>query len=132
MGRWLGACRCDPSQGFGAPKFTAVTFAHVFYGGHMTPMFSDQSYFAPTEKVGQALVDEVISRAAGKKFPVGSRDVYNVNMGRLVGMRYDKDSASSNNLMPTPWVTMVVERNNCSSSWRFNEVVTLYPDRQRP
>lgn len=52
-------------------------------------------------------------------------------MGRVVGMRYDKDSASSNNLVPTQWVTIVVERNNCSSSWRFNEVVTMYPDEER-
>jgi hypothetical protein len=64
----------------------------------MTPMFSDQSYFAPTEKVGQALVDEVVARP-GKKDTDGTRDIYNVNIGRVVGMRYDKDSASSNNLV---------------------------------
>ena len=130
MGRWLGACRCDPSQGVGAPKFTEVTFAHVFYGGHMTPMFSDQSYFAPTEKVGQALVDEVVARP-GKKDVGGTRDIYNVNMGRIVGVRYDKDSTSSDKRVPTQWITLVVERNNCSSTWRFNEVVTIYPDRER-
>ncbi len=125
------ACRCDPYQGFGAPKFTAVTFAHVFYGGHMLPMFSDKSYFAPTAKVGQALVDEVIQRAT-KKSNDRNRDIYNVNMGRVVGMRYDKESTSSDKHTPTQWLTMIVERDNCSSAWRANEVVTLYPDLERP
>lgn len=95
-----------------------MTFAHVFYGGHVIPMFADQSYFAPTEKAGQALVDEVISKPGYKGAEV-SRAIYSVNMGRVVGM-------------PTQWVTMIVERNNCSSTWRFNEVVTMYPDRERP
>ena len=129
------ACRCDPNYGFAAPKFTAVTFAHVFYGGHVIPMFSDKSTFAPTEKVGQTLVDEVIARAlpADRKTNAdGTRDTYNVNMGRVVGMRYDKASTSSDKREPTPWITLVVERNNCSSTWRANEVVTFYPDRKRP
>lgn len=124
------ACRCDPNRGFGAPKFTAVTFAHVFYGGHMIPMFSDKSYFLPTEKVGQALVDEVMAKL-GKRRTDGSRDVYNVNMKRVVGMRYDKESASSDKHVPTEWITLVVERNNCSIFWRFNEVVSIYPDEGR-
>ncbi len=124
------ACRCDPNQGFAAPKFTAVTFAHVFYGGHVTPMFSDKSTFAPTEKVGQSLVDEVVSRAMSKTTK-GTRDVYNVDMRRIVGMRYDGASASSYKHVPTQWITMIVERNNCSSTWRANEVVTLYPDMER-
>ncbi len=68
------ACRCDPNQGFAKPKYTAVTFEHVFRGGHIIPMFSDQSYFASTEKVGQALVDEVIARRGTKRID-GTRDV---------------------------------------------------------
>ncbi len=127
------ACRCDPNQGFGAPKFTAVTFAHVFQGGHVIPMFSDKSTFASTEKVGQALVDEVIARASpNDKETDGTRDVYHVNMGRVVGMRYDRTSTSSDKRVPTHWITMIVERNNCSSNWRFNEVVSMYPDREQP
>ena len=109
-----------------------MTFAHTFYGGHIVPMFSDQSTFAPTEKVGQALVDEVIAKSGGKSVPDKNRDVYNVNMGRIVGMRYDKNSTSPDKRVPTQWVTMVVERSNCNSLfWRFNEVVSMYPDDER-
>jgi YD repeat-containing protein len=125
------ACRCDPRQGFSAPTFTAVTFAHVFYGGHLLPMFSDKSHFAPTEKVGQALVDEVVARG-GKGNVEGTRHVYNVKMGRIVGTRYDRASMSSDKHVTTEWITMIVEGNNCSSDWRLNEVVTMYPDKERP
>lgn len=103
--------------------------------GYVIPMFLEKSTCATTEKVGQALVDEVIARAspADKKVnATGTRDVYNVNVGRIVGVRYDKDSTSSDKRVPTQWVTLVVERNNCSSTWRFNEVVTIYPDRKQP
>lgn len=124
------ACRCDPNRGFAAPKFTTVTFAHVFGAGHVIPMFSDKSTFASTEKVGQTLVDEVITRATGKTTK-DTRDVYSVDMGRIVGMRYDRASTSSDKRVPTQWITMIVERSNCSSIWRANEVVTLYPDKER-
>jgi hypothetical protein len=101
--------------------------------GHMTPMFSDKSTFASTERVGQSLVDEIIARASpNDKETDGTRDAYNVNMGRVVGMRYDRTSTSSDKRVPTQWITMIVERSNCSSTWRANEVVTLYPDRKRP
>jgi hypothetical protein len=122
------ACRCDPNQGFSRPEFTKVTYIHLLWGGHLSPMFSDQSYFAPSEKVGQALVDEVIGRALpSDKRPRGDRDIYEVDLGRIIGLTYDKTSMLPNKFVPTQIVRVIVERNNCSSYWRFNEVVSMYP-----
>jgi len=121
------ACRCDPNQGYGAPTFTAVTFAHVFYSGHIYPMFTTKSTFSATEKVGQALVDEVVAKATVKS-PSGTRTVYWANLQRVVGKTYDADSAFSDKRVDTQWVRLVVETSNCSSSWRANEVVTMHPD----
>lgn len=90
-------------------------------------MFSDQSYFASSEKVGQTLVDEVIARYS-RKDTDGSREIYWANLRRIVGKTYDRDSASSEKLVDTQWIRLVVETSNCSSLWRANEVVTLFPD----
>jgi YD repeat-containing protein len=126
-------CRCDPNKGFSKPTFTDVTYAHVLWGGHMTPMFSDQSYFAPSETVKQSLVDEVIAKHSRKKTnPNGSREIYWANLQRTVGKTYDRLSTSSEKLVDTQWVRLVVETSNCSSLWRANEVVTLFPDLPPP
>jgi hypothetical protein len=91
-------------------------------------MFSDQSYFATTEKVGQALVDEIIGRASPTdKKTVRDRDIYEVDMGRIIGLTYDRSSMLPNKFVPTQIVRVIVERNNCSKYWRFNEVVSMYP-----
>lgn len=55
-------CECKPDGGYDRPTFTFVTFAHVLFSGHLSQRFSDKSYFASTERVGQVLVDEVMSR----------------------------------------------------------------------
>jgi YD repeat-containing protein len=125
------ACTCDPSNGYSKPTFTAKSFAHAFWGGHTMPMFSDQSYFV--EKVGQALVDEVIARASippGRIEQQGSREVYHAPMSRDIGMAPQSQLPGSP-LGTTRWVRLVVEKNNCAGRWRFNEVVTIFPE-ERP
>ena len=125
-------CRCDPNKGFQNASYTDRTFTHLLSGGHLGPVWPTQCYFFPTEKVGQALVDEIIAKALPTdKQPNRSRVIYNVDMNRPVGMWYDKNSTSLNKFSSTQRITMVIERNNCSSTWRFNEVVTIYPDRKR-
>ena len=125
--RW---CECDPNSGYGKPTFTAKTFAHVFYGGHTMAMFSDKSYFDFSTKVGQALVDEVVAREAfGRKRRVGARDEYIVPMGRMIGMTRVKNAPG---FVPTDSILLIVERNNCSGPWKFNEVVTIHPIESRP
>jgi YD repeat-containing protein len=123
-------CQCDPKDGYPKPEFTKKTFAHVFYGGHYNfPMFSDQSYFTNGFKPGQALVDQVVSLAATQPGSVqrrGTRDEYSVFFGTNVGV--SRDPANPNGLMiPAQYVFMVVEKDNCASRWKFNEVVTIYP-----
>jgi hypothetical protein len=124
------ACECKPSGGYSRPTFTLVTYAHVLFGGHLSPLFSDKSYFASTEKVGQALVDEVIAKASappGKIVRDGNMDVYHAPMGRDIGM-VSSDFASSVPFVSTQWVRMVVERSNCAGRWGGNEVVTIFPE----
>jgi hypothetical protein len=68
-------CRCEPTEGYAKPEFTKKTFAPVFYGGHVIPMFSDQSYFAFGVRTGQALVDQVVAVSAtqpGAVLPTGA------------------------------------------------------------
>jgi hypothetical protein len=86
-----------------------------------------KSTFSATEKVGQALVDEVIAKATVKRLS-GTRTVYWADLKRIVGKSYDPFSFSSNKRVDTQWVKIVVESSNCSSSWRANEVVTMHPD----
>jgi hypothetical protein len=122
-------CQCDPNNGYSNPKFTSKTFAHVFFGGHTSPMFSDQSYFAFGTTAGQALVDQVVALAATQPRsirPEGDRDVCTVFFGRDIGMA--RDPANPNGPMISgQYVRMVVEKNNCASRWKYNEVVTIYP-----
>ena len=94
---------------------------------------SSGCYFAPTVKVGQALVDEIIGRALPSDIrPRGDRDTYEVDMGRIIGLTYDKGSVLPNKFVPTQIVRVVVERSNCNSVlWRFNEVVTMYPIKEK-
>jgi YD repeat-containing protein len=122
-------CECDPKYGYSKPTFSAKSFAHTFWGGHNSPMFGDQSYFAFGTKVGQALADQVVTLAAtqpGGVRSVGTRDVYIVNFGADVGMVRDPANLSGP-LVPGKYIRMVVERNNCASRWKHNEVVTMYP-----
>jgi YD repeat-containing protein len=124
-------CQCDPGKGYSNPKFTSKTFAHVFWGGHTSPMFADQSYFAYGTRAGQALVDQVVALSAtqpGSLTTNGSRDRYRVFMGGPdVGMV--RDPANPNGpLIPGKYVFMVVEKNNCAGRWKYNEVVTIYPE----
>ncbi|XVJ69751.1 MAG: RHS repeat protein [Rhizobacter sp.] len=121
------ACTCDPSNGYSKPKYSGNSFVHVFTGGHTTPMWSDQSYF--TEKVGQALVDEVVAKAAtqpGSLRQEGTRHVYRVNMGRDIG-KFPTPQDTITPFQTTRWVRLVVEKNNCAGRWKFNEVVTIFP-----
>jgi YD repeat-containing protein len=119
-------CRCDPSGGYSKPTFTARTFAHVFWGGHTTAMFADQSYFAFNTKVGQALVDEVVAKAT-RVDTQGTRDIYHAPMGRDMGMIQDPVSSGAP-FVSSQWVRLVVEKSNCSSRWDRNEVVTIFPE----
>jgi hypothetical protein len=118
-------CECKPGQGYPKPTFTLVTFAHVLFSGHLSARFSDKSYFASTEKVGQALVDEVMLKALPiDRTPKGSRMEVVADLRRTVG--YD----ARRGLIGTSYVTVVYEANNCSTSFRGgNEVVTMYPGR---
>ena len=120
-------CRCDPNQGYSKASYTDRTFAHLLVGGHLGPVWPTQSYFSTNEKVGQALVDEVIAKQSRKETN-GTRDMYWADMNRVVGVTYDNDSASSDKRVATQWVRIVIENSNCSSTWRANEVVTIFPD----
>jgi hypothetical protein len=51
---------------------------------------------------------------------------YHVYMQRDVGKFPTGDPIVP--FQATQWVRLVVERNNCSSRWRFNEVVTIFPE----
>jgi hypothetical protein len=122
-------CQCDPGNGYSNPKFTSRTFAHIFFGGHTTPMFSDQSYFAFGNRAGQALVDQVVALAATQPNSVrrvGNRDVYIVFFGRDIGMARDESNLNGP-MIPGQYVRMIVEKNNCASRWKYNEIVTIYP-----
>jgi len=126
--RWARLCECKPEGGYERPTFTAVSFAHVLFSGHLSPSFSDKSYFAPTEAVGQTLVDEVM--AHGQEVPSGdpNRVVVAAVLTRPLGsVGYARTSTGA--FVPTNKVRLVYERTHCSSRFRGrNEVVTIYPE----
>lgn len=126
--RWARLCECKPEGGYERPTFTAVTFAHVLFSGHLSPSFSDKSYFAPTEAVGQTLVDEVM--AHGQEVPSGdpNRVVVAAVLTRPLGsVGYARTSTGA--FVSTNKVRLVYERTHCSSRFRGrNEVVTIYPE----
>lgn len=123
------ACQCDPNGGYLKPTLTNGTRAHLLWGGHLGPMFTDQSYF--TVPVDQALVDEVVARAwATGVVPQreGTTDVYRViDMPRTIGMARSNISTPGF-FQTTSKVRLIVEKSNCGSmSRRDNEIVTIYP-----
>jgi hypothetical protein len=76
----------------------------VLFGGHLSPLFSDKSYFASTEKVGQALVDEVMAQGSEDKVrSTATRVVVTATLGRDVG--YARTAASG--FLPTQRVTVI-------------------------
>jgi hypothetical protein len=124
--RLINQCKCDPAGGYSKPTLTILSQAHLLAGGHLGPMFSDQSYF--TEPVTQALVDEIVAKHQGQpaQSRSGARDVYYVpDMGRFVG----ESPSGAGMFQLRRDVTMIVERNNCSGNLlrARNEIVTMYP-----
>ncbi len=125
MEQMLRACQCDPSGGYSKPTLTAASYAHLLWGGHLGPMFSDQSYF--TVPVNQALVDEVVALSTLPGATVvtrGQRKEYSVPMGRAIGMT----RLAGNSFATTSRIKMVVEDNNCAGTRARNEIVTMHPD----
>ena len=104
-----------------------MSFAHVLFGGHLSPRFSDKSYFAPTEKVGQALVDEVIAQGEIVSRPYERRAVVEADLVRpLDPVGYARTKTGT--FLPTNKVRLVYERNHCDTRFRAgNEVVTIHP-----
>jgi YD repeat-containing protein len=119
-------CECKPDEGYKKPTYTNVTYFHLLFGGHLSKTFADQSYFAATENVRQALVDEIVSKTPGGPTNSRGRLEYVANLGRLVG--YVTDPTAPTGWRETAIVKMIVEKDNCTSKFRSgNEVVTMYP-----
>ena len=122
-------CQCDPSGGYAKPTLTAGAYVHLLRGGHLGPVFSDQSYF--TVPVRQTLVDEVVQRSTMSGAFVDRRNpnrtVYNVPMGRPVGMFNSGLTVSPVTFASTEWVRLVVEVSNCSGRRSRNEIITFFP-----
>jgi hypothetical protein len=119
------ACECKPDGGYTKPTFTGVTFAHLLFGGHLNQQFAGQSYFNSTERVGQALVDEVVRLNDRKNPDEGNRRVYGATLGRAIGFFYDPITKT---WVATNRVRVVTEKDNCTSTFRAgNEVVTMFP-----
>lgn len=121
------SCECKPDGGYDRPTFTFVSFAHVLFSGHLSPRFSNKSYFASTEKAGQALVDEVMARGQVVPQPNERRVVVEADLIRpLNPVGYARTTTGA--FVPTNKVRLVYERNNCSTRFHArNEVVTLHP-----
>jgi hypothetical protein len=121
------ACECKPSGGYSRPTFTLVTYAHVLFGGHLSPLFSDKSYFASTEKVGQALVDEILARGIEVSGPGALRVVIEADLDRpLDPVGYARPT--SGGFRPTTKVRLIYERSHCLFRlWAGNEVVSMFP-----
>jgi YD repeat-containing protein len=120
-------CECKPDGGYDRPTFTMVSFAHVLFSGHLSPRFSGKSYFAPTEKVGQALVDEIMARGEPGRSKDPRRAVVEATLTRPLGpVGYAR--AANGTFVPTNRVRLVYEREQCDKRFRSrNEVVTVFP-----
>jgi YD repeat-containing protein len=115
-------CQCDPAGGYGSPKLTAAAYTHMLIGGHLSPLFSNQSYF--TSAVSQRLVDEVVGKTVALGPTGGAVQVYEADLGYPVGFA----RTVSGVFAPTSRVRLVVNMNNCNGLLRVrNEVITMYP-----
>ncbi|OYY75423.1 MAG: hypothetical protein B7Y40_00415 [Gammaproteobacteria bacterium 28-57-27] len=117
------ACQCNPNGGYSKPTLTAGSYVHLAMGGHLWPMFSDQSYF--TTPVNQGLVDIAVATAQVKK-PGRYSTRYEAQLPYPVGMTRDPYSVGI--LSPTHKLRIIVQDNPCVNfPYDKNEILTMYP-----
>lgn len=117
---------CNPNGGYERPWLTPGSYAHLMTGGHLFPMFGNQSYF--TIPVGQSLVDTVV--AAGQPTTEKGKLVYRVVLPGYVGRI--PWPFGSGTFAETKKITLVVEKENCPpGQYARNEVVTMHPGWRR-
>jgi hypothetical protein len=123
--RW---CECQPEGGFDRPTFTRVTYTHLLLGGHLSPRFSDKGYFASTERVGQALVDEIMASSPIVSDSNPHRIVVEATLNRSPDRPMGFARATGGTFVPSNRVRLIFERNQCNTRFHArNEVVTMYP-----
>jgi YD repeat-containing protein len=117
-------CQCNPKDGYSKPTLTPGTYMHLWMGGHMAPMFSNQSYF--TVPVNQVLVDRIIADPGTRKGVSGDRETYRATLSNVAGkIPWPKGSGV---FAETRRVTLIVQRGACTGRSQVpNEIVTFYP-----
>jgi hypothetical protein len=114
---------CDPNGGYNKPTLAVGSYWHMMKGGHLFPLYSDQSYF--TVRVSQSLVDEVVTRKVSEEKSKG-RVIHRAMLTDYAGkMPWPKGSGI---FVETKKVTLVFQDANCQDGEpKRNEVITMYP-----